>query len=328
MHDHSIHTSIHRHIHIFIAAVSISVLLSPPALTEQIEKVDPPPTPPNCRDTSAPAKPPAKPRQVQADCCCAKIAEEEAAKSQTLVTAKALAELYKAQAEHSNKLAEDTIADVDRQVSFLTKLWTFVAFAGGLVIASLAFFGIKGIQDVWRLRDALREALAKLKEDSRQLESELKDVFEAARLNHETMMQCYMASRVIDSVETKDPAHAKVLLADTSQRLAKVLSAAPARRDSAILAWAYNLYGYIEAELGRYNSALDAAKKSLDLVEDSPDAHYNAACYAAHLGQKQQALRWLERAIELAPSYKEDAKVDPDLEPLRADPEFIRITAP
>jgi len=52
---------------------------------------------------------------------------------------------------------------------------------------------------------------------------------------------------------------------------------------------------------------------------------YNAACYWSMAGAHATALEWLARAIDLGYRDATWARVDPDLEPIRDDPEFERI---
>jgi lipopolysaccharide biosynthesis regulator YciM len=47
--------------------------------------------------------------------------------------------------------------------------------------------------------------------------------------------------------------------------------------------------------------------------------HFNLACYAAQLGQLEEARRRLRRAIQLDQGFAVLAKTDPDLEPIRTE---------
>ncbi len=78
-------------------------------------------------------------------------------------------------------------------------------------------------------------------------------------------------------------------------------------------------------EKGDLQGALDQAKKAVEINPDLPEALYDLACYYSLSGQKQEALRALKRAIELAPRFKQMAKEDPDLEPLKENVEFKGI---
>ena len=73
------------------------------------------------------------------------------------------------------------------------------------------------------------------------------------------------------------------------------------------------------------------AERIMAAVEDYPDQFYNKACFFLLLGRKDDALKSLEgyfseavrpRARKVAGAY---AARDPDLEPLREDPAFLKI---
>jgi hypothetical protein len=79
-----------------------------------------------------------------------------------------------------------------------------------------------------------------------------------------------------------------------------------------------------------------ATRRHLGLEEDAP-SHYNLACAAAHLGQRERALVHLRRALELrfhfmgrradGSTFEGKAGIleDPDTAPLHGDPEFEAI---
>lgn len=64
----------------------------------------------------------------------------------------------------------------------------------------------------------------------------------------------------------------------------------------------------------------------LEAVKHHPDQaiiHFNLGCYAAQTGALEEALRRVRLAIKLSEDFREIARRDPDLEPLRAaDPSF------
>jgi hypothetical protein len=67
---------------------------------------------------------------------------------------------------------------------------------------------------------------------------------------------------------------------------------------------------------GYWKAELEAA-----LRENNPDAHKVAIIYAA-LGNKDQALAWMERSLKIRPAEPAWAVRDPRLKPLRSDPRF------
>jgi tetratricopeptide (TPR) repeat protein len=93
----------------------------------------------------------------------------------------------------------------------------------------------------------------------------------------------------------------------TAQRLRKSLPAHPA--------------GWLQAafclhELGRTNEALECLVDGPRSLRREALFHYNCACYLARLGQPDEALTSLKRALQIDPAYKKAAKSDPDLESL------------
>lgn len=78
-------------------------------------------------------------------------------------------------------------------------------------------------------------------------------------------------------------------------------------------------------EKGDLKGALDEARRAVKMNPNLPEALYDLACYYSLNGQKQEALKTLRQAVELAPRFKKMAREDPDLEILRDEEEFIRI---
>jgi tetratricopeptide (TPR) repeat protein len=78
---------------------------------------------------------------------------------------------------------------------------------------------------------------------------------------------------------------------------------------------------------GKYE---EAAKVSLQVLEDYPGnglALFNLACCEALLGRNEEALTHLGSALEAAPTLRENAWTDTDLDGLRSDPRFDKLVA-
>src|SRR5919201_22698 len=77
------------------------------------------------------------------------------------------------------------------------------------------------------------------------------------------------------------------------------------------------------ADMGRVE---EARKLIAGLVERNPDngrGYFNAACIEARVGDKDRALAYIQRAIELEPEEaREFAKSDTDFDSIRDDPRF------
>jgi tetratricopeptide (TPR) repeat protein len=74
-------------------------------------------------------------------------------------------------------------------------------------------------------------------------------------------------------------------------------------------------------KLGDFSGA-EAQFSELATAGENPIVTYNLACANALLGERFQALSFLNRAIELQPYYQELARVDPDFDPLWEDTLF------
>ena len=80
--------------------------------------------------------------------------------------------------------------------------------------------------------------------------------------------------------------------------------------------------GYIHAafclhELGQTIEARDTLLGGPTALHADPTYHYNLACYECHLGNLDLAQAHLDRSFQLDKKFREFARTDPDLEPLR-----------
>lgn len=82
--------------------------------------------------------------------------------------------------------------------------------------------------------------------------------------------------------------------------------------------------GYIHAayclhELGRTDSARDMLLTGPASLHAEPVYYYNLACYQCRLGELESARGYLEKTFALDKKFRDFAKTDPDLLPLRAE---------
>jgi tetratricopeptide (TPR) repeat protein len=88
---------------------------------------------------------------------------------------------------------------------------------------------------------------------------------------------------------------------------------------------AWVMLGWCRKRAGR----LDLAKEAMEgLLERKPAEGiglYNLACYCSLDGQRERALVLLDRAIDREADFREHARTETDLDPIRNDPEFRRI---
>jgi tetratricopeptide (TPR) repeat protein len=77
-----------------------------------------------------------------------------------------------------------------------------------------------------------------------------------------------------------------------------------------------------------YRKAIEALEVSLDLGAGYPfNAAYNIACSYGQLGEKEQALKWLEKAMNMGYRNLQVVRIDSDLKLLHGDPRFIKLAA-
>ncbi len=88
----------------------------------------------------------------------------------------------------------------------------------------------------------------------------------------------------------------------------------------------WNLFG--DAAYGNkdYRRAIQAYEKALELGAGFPsNAAYNVACCYALLGEKEQALKWLQKAFDMGFRNLAHSQTDSDLQSLHDDPRFKKI---
>ncbi len=95
-------------------------------------------------------------------------------------------------------------------------------------------------------------------------------------------------------------------------RASRELCKIQADRPTGFIHTAYCLH-----EMGRTQDALDFLLNGPDILHGEPTFHYNLACYECRLGRLDLARAHLERSFQLDKQFRQFAKTDPDLIPLR-----------
>ena len=73
----------------------------------------------------------------------------------------------------------------------------------------------------------------------------------------------------------------------------------------------------------RYADALEAVRGALERMPDHAGLNYNYACFATLAGETgDETFTHLQRAVELLPRFREDARRDDDFAAVRDDPRF------
>jgi tetratricopeptide (TPR) repeat protein len=80
-------------------------------------------------------------------------------------------------------------------------------------------------------------------------------------------------------------------------------------------------------EAGDWEAAAEICRDALERNPANALALFNLACCEALLGRADDALEHLDRALETAPTLRENAGTDTDLDSLRDDPRFRELVA-
>ena len=85
------------------------------------------------------------------------------------------------------------------------------------------------------------------------------------------------------------------------------------------------ILGGLYTKHGRIADGLRMDRKLVRLLPENATAHYNLACSLALLKRTHDALRSLNRAVELGYKDFDWMAQDPDLEGLKEHPEFVAL---
>ncbi len=88
-------------------------------------------------------------------------------------------------------------------------------------------------------------------------------------------------------------------------------------------AWKFHTASLTAYGEQRYADALESVRGGLEHVPDHAGLHYNYACFATLAGETgDETFGHLERAVELFPPFRDQARGDDDFAAVRDDPRF------
>lgn len=85
--------------------------------------------------------------------------------------------------------------------------------------------------------------------------------------------------------------------------------------------------GWCLKRCARLQQAIEVLEEALDQEDQEAIVPFNLACYRCLSGDKDAALKLLERALRMDPTYGPNAMDDPDLTGVRDSPTFGRLVA-
>jgi len=90
----------------------------------------------------------------------------------------------------------------------------------------------------------------------------------------------------------------------------------------------WNQLGQARLRAADYRGAIQAFEKTLELGAGYPfNAAYNIACSYALMGQKAEALKWLEQSLEMGYRNLQQVRTDENLKALHSDLRYIKLAA-
>lgn len=78
-------------------------------------------------------------------------------------------------------------------------------------------------------------------------------------------------------------------------------------------------------QAGRYAEVADRLASLVATSPQYPMLFFNLACCESRSGRTREALNHLRHAIEMSDEFREAAKDDSDLDPIRAEPAFEQL---
>lgn len=102
-------------------------------------------------------------------------------------------------------------------------------------------------------------------------------------------------------------------------------------RESALLKprnlHAWLALGWCHKRTNRLDLAIESLEEALDADPEEAIVHYNLACYWSLAGNAQLALGYLRNSFEIDSSYRDLVDDEKDFDPIRAHPNFQKLTA-
>jgi tetratricopeptide (TPR) repeat protein len=143
------------------------------------------------------------------------------------------------------------------------------------------------------------------------------------------------ATFTVDGEDVDAPVGTLVALADPAARRKAVAQedgttvlavGGPAGEAYALPAWEWNAEAIPLFATGEYDRAREILLAGLELQPRAGGILYNLACAEARVGNADEALAYLERAVEIVPRFGALARDDEDLASLREDERFSAVT--
>jgi tetratricopeptide (TPR) repeat protein len=122
-------------------------------------------------------------------------------------------------------------------------------------------------------------------------------------------------------VFVRDPALKRVAFEEDEGTVVLAVGGEPGRAYE-VSAWEFNFAAVPLLRDERFEEAIELLETGLRENPRNAAILYNLACAEAQSGRTVEALTHLQEAIQRRPSYRENARTDPDFAPIRHEPGF------
>lgn len=85
--------------------------------------------------------------------------------------------------------------------------------------------------------------------------------------------------------------------------------------------------GWCFKRIGKLDRAIQALEEALAVEDEQAIVYYNLACYWSLANNSKLAVDYLERALDIDPSYRDLIAGESDFDPIRDDPGFRDLTS-
>ncbi|WP_396621890.1 TPR end-of-group domain-containing protein [Marinobacter sp. W-8] len=227
-------------------------------------------------------------------------------------------EMQNTRAELIEKVVDKELSVADKTMSYATDTVTYFFYLIAGATSILVVIGWNSIRDMRNQLTSLAEK--RVNELVVEYEQRLKSIEEQLQQKSEIIHQNQA------EIERTNEVHALWLKAsqETSQqnKIAAYDQILDLRPDD-VEALSYKADAVLEMQEPLW--AISLCQRALKLAPDNGHAHYQLACAYAEIGRWEDAVSNLEKAIDIAEAYRDDASVDPSFEQLHDHESFRNL---
>ena len=227
-------------------------------------------------------------------------------------------EMQNTRAELIEKVVDKELSVADKTMSYATDTVTYFFYLIAGATSILVVIGWNSIRDMRNQPTSLAEK--RVNELVVEYEQRLKSIEEQLQQKSEIIHQNQA------EIERTNEVHALWLKAsqETSQqnKIAAYDQILDLRPDD-VEALSYKADAVLEMQEPLW--AISLCQRALKLAPDNGHAHYQLACAYAEIGRWEDAVSNLDKAIEIAEAYRDDASVDPSFEQLHDHESFRNL---